>query len=356
MYDKGDSRMIFNLFVSIIGNVLKDTLFLSKKMHVFSFIFIAFLLLFCPGEAGAKTKIESIYCVVNDDVITETDFKIFYDYMRQAAVQSGRSLPGEREVLSNMISSLLIKQEAKRKGSMITPIDVTNQIRRFASMNGLRSIDQLKQVLPSQGMSWDIFYTMQENQLYMQELMGQMVSGVDPTINDIKDYYEKHKDDFFSIKEDQAVYKLARIQFIPQGENNFSEYREKRRDAEKVYEKLNEGESFEKMVRQYSEDASTKPTDGILGWMLPDELGYRTLTVVENLGSNEISEIFTDQNNAISIYKVIDKKTSGYIPFEKAKLLIKNRMLMEQREEALNRKIKNIKEESYIVEKHAFDS
>lgn len=137
---------------------------------------------------------------------------------------------------------------------------------------------------------------------------------------------------FFSVKPDITVEQEKEIQA----------------KADEVYKKLQEGEAWEKMVYQYSEDQESVEYDGVLPWFVPNRMAPEFVEVVYDLKNpGDISKPIKTYNG-YHILRLEDKKPVP--PFDEIKYEIRSRVLRDSRSKqstvAVIEKIK--KEYGYI--------
>ena len=317
---------------------------ISKKKLFFSFIL---MLQFSFDEI-----VEEIYFIVNDEIITKMDYEEREQVAAKIYFQQEKIFgdTAKQQVISNMIFTLLIKQEAKKNGIIITPQQVSNQIRTIIEMNDLGSIENLINILPSQGLSWDQFYSMQEISLYNQYLQGKLGSIIEPSEKEIKEYYQKNKEEF-RIKETLPHISLI---FIEKEKGmSFMEISKIAAEAKNLKNQLDKDPSqFEKLATEFSDDYKTKSSGGLQGWVTLSDFTEepKLWKKINQIGKNEISDVL-DTKKGFYIIKVNDLKATGYLPLSKARNLIIQNLAIKKREKALDQKLTEIKLNAVVEKK-----
>ena len=307
----------------------------KKKLF---FPFIVSILKFSFSEI-----VEEIYFVINDEIITKMDYEEKEQIAAKIYFQQGKIFQDadKQQIISNMIFSTLIKQEAKKNGIVISAQQVSNQIRTIIEMNDIGSIENLISILPSQGLSWEQFYSMQEISLYNQYLQGKLGSIAEPSEKEIKKYYQENKEEF-RIKE-----KLPHISLIfieKQKGMSFMEITKIAAKAKNIKKQLDKDPSqFEKLAKEFSDDYKTKSSGGLQGWVTVSDFTEEPnlWRKISQIDKNEISEIL-DTKKGFYIIKINDLKATGYLPLSKARNLIIQNLVRKQREKALEQKMKEV--------------
>jgi len=311
---------------------------------------------FAAAVPDTAFPVEEIYFIVNDEIITKIDYDEHAKYYLESArtgvtgTDAANKKISKEEIISNMITTSLIRWEAMKSGISVDGVDVTNRINRLARMNKLKDIDALIQVLPSLGMNYEYYFKLQKNQIFSEELIQRLITVSEPTAADVEDYYLKNKDTKFLIK--GRLFRLSRILIQASEESGFIEFRTLKKKAEKAYEEILAGLSFEEAVIKFSEDASSKSINGDIGYIFPDEFegDAEVLSVLAAAKAGDITPVARSQEG-FNIFKITELLTSGYVPFQKAQRLIKHTIVMEKKMAALEERLKKVRNNSVIIKK-----
>jgi len=161
--------------------------------------------------------------------------------------------------------------------------------------------------------------------LINQLLEKEIKASAKVTEKDIKDYYNKYKDDF--IMPNQV--RLSHI--VTKTED----------DAKKAYERLKKGEDFSKVASDLSVDKTSAKVGGDIGSFKRSEMSADIETIVFRLKKGEISEP-ARLKDGIHIFKATDIKGSQ-VEFEKVKGLIEQRLTAEKQRETFDKFIEGVK-------------
>ena len=133
-----------------------------------------------------------------------------------------------------------------------------------------------------------------------------------------------------------AKFKLRQVVVSGQGRSDD----EARRRAEEARTKLVAGEPFGKVVREYSNDPSSRASDGQIAGpynLLPDPVAAAARTVPLGQPSEPIST-----GRAYYVIVVDERVPSGTVPYEKAKVAVIEQEKTKFRKAALDEKLKSI--------------
>jgi peptidyl-prolyl cis-trans isomerase SurA len=299
---------------------------MRKKIPVFALIGLAALLAPAVGQV-----IEEIVAVVNDDVITLSQYKEQYD----ATVQQLRSaLQGEeyekqfqllkKDLLDMMITDLLLMQQAKEKNINVSE-QVKMAVENIKKENNIESDDDLKRGLQQQGLDYNQWLKQLEDNMQRQ---ATIYSDVDRTIvlddSEVVGYYKLHPEEFTEPEE----YHVRAIYLATEGKSPEALVEARNLIAGKV----KAGESFNALAKEYS-DGPAKEAEGDLGRFRKGELDKTLEQAVAKLKTGE---------------KLEEKKDSRLKAFEEVKKNVEERLYTEKKTKKLDEYLKTLREKSFI--------
>lgn len=242
-------------------------------------------------SAFAK-PVDKIVAIVNDQPITLSDTEKFRKKLATGGLvddallklSNPQTLLKDRNALLNeLIDEKLIDTEVKRKSMEVTIERVEQEIRSIAQNNGI-SRQQLQTALAAKGVSMSQYQDFIKTSLERQSLIEREVtSKIRISDEDISSYYMAKKGPSAS----QAFeYTLSHILLNPKNGGQESALNR----ARAVEEKLKNGQSFEKLAEQYSEDPGfTK--GGALGTFRTGEMLKDIEAAVRGVGPGETTGI-----------------------------------------------------------------
>jgi peptidyl-prolyl cis-trans isomerase SurA len=305
-----------------------------------------------PVEAEGKV-VEEIIARVNNEIITRSELEKARAAAAEDAQQecSGRCTPEQLRVaiedrqkfaLRDLIDQSLLAQRGKDMGISIEP-EVVKQLDQIRLQNKLKDLDELEKAVTSQGMNWDDFKNNIRNRLLTQEVIRREV-GSHITIghNDAMKYYEEHKKEF--VKQEQVA--LRAIEVKTEGKNE-SEVTELKAKAQKLHDRVKDGEDFGELAKRFS-DGATAQQGGYLGVYKRGELSKELEDLVFKMKKNEMTDVIETKQGFL-VLQVLERYSEGEQPFDKVENEIMDHLYSEKMEPALREYLKTLREQSYVV-------
>ncbi|MBE0425099.1 MAG: peptidylprolyl isomerase [Nitrospirae bacterium] len=234
--------------------------------------------------------------------ITQADLKRELKNLPEFAQKLFEGSSGKERFLDELVKKELLYQEAVKKG-----LDKDPEFR--SKVEDFKKITLIGQLL--------------EKEI---ELKTQV------TDQDVKDYYEKNKEDFADITQIRASHILVRTE----GE------------AKKILERLKKGEDFAKIARDNSIDTGSAKNGGELGFFSSGQMVPEFERAAARLKVGELSEPVKTQFG-YHIIKVTDKKAGKPLEFKEVQNLIFQRLTAEKQKAFFDSYIEGLKK-SYKVE------
>ena len=307
------------------------------KKIAFSTLYIClFILLFLTfvNISSARDVIDGVIAVVNDDVITLSEFE------EKLPNQSVKITPQqEKTILDQMIEQKLLEQEAEKLGIRVSESEVDNAIKSVIGKFNL-SDDQMKEVLAKENLTPEQFREQWRLQILSQKVIGSKLQGqLAVTEDEIEEYYKTN----YGSDEKIDEVKVAHILITPEAAGGEEQAKQR---AEEVAKLAKSGEDFGKLAGEYSNDTISSVKGGELG-------SFRRGDLVESLEnvaySTPVGEIAgpVESPAGYHIVKVLDKKTNeGNLDDYREE--IKEKLYREKAEQELSAWIDEIKSSAYI--------
>jgi len=252
---------------------------------------ILFLVLFSISFLFGQDVVDAIVAIVNDDIITISDYKIehdsIYDLLRSQFQGEEFTKQYEKEkegLLERMITERLLLQEAIRQDVRSTA-DIDGQIRNMIDgikkQYNIESDEEFRRLMAQQGVDYDNWKVQQEKNILQQALIFSEVGrsiAIDET--DVVNYYDLHPEEFTTL----PTYKLKGI-YISSEDKSEQEAQAK---MEEVNEKLTAGEDLESLAGQYSEGPE-KESQGDIGTYKKGDMDKTLEQAVANLEEGNLS-------------------------------------------------------------------
>lgn len=331
-----------------------------KAIKMVFIIAISLVLVFaavgCSGIAADK-EVAS----VDGEKITVQEFEFFLQSVKSQMESEAKPEEVEKlwdteeavkaakdKALEEVVKYKVQLKKAKELGLSLTEQEkeeVVEQKKSYVDYIGGR--ENYKKQLDEMKLSDKSFTTLLENYKLTEKLFNKITSeGTEYNISEqeIKEYYEKNKEDFKQEKVKAKHILFSTVddsgQPLPEDKQNEAE-----KKAEEIYEKIKNGEDFDQLMNEYSQDPGlqTNP-DGYTfgrGEMVPEfeQTAYA-------LKPGEVSEI-VKTDFGYHIIKVLDKFVD-YYPLDQVKEYLKRIIINEK----YNRQIEVWREQMDIQTNH----
>jgi parvulin-like peptidyl-prolyl isomerase len=283
--------------------------------------------------------------IVNDEVITLTQFKHEYELQLQSAQAQFKGEDLDKAIaqlkaglLDSMITGTLLLQMAKEKNMNVSD-QMKLAIENVKKVNNIETDDDLKRAVRAQGMEWESFLKQIEENIMRESII---YTEVNRTIvlddAEIVDFYKKHTADFVVPEE----YKLRAI-YLSTTEAAASALEAKKKEID---DKIKAGGDFAE-ISGASSDVPVKDSKGDLGMLKKNEMDKTLLAAVEKLKKGEISP-WVQAKNGLYLLKLEDKKEAKQLTFEEARKQIEDRTFAEKRDAKTVQFLDTLKKKSYI--------
>ncbi len=298
-----------------------------------------------PAVFGQEV-VEEIVAVVNDDIITLSEFRTQYE-LTEAQLRA-QQMPQEqfdqqiarfrKEFLNSMITEMLLLQKAKELGLNVQE-QVKATLEKIKQENNITSDADLRRAIEQQGTPYDLWIKQLEenilrNGVLYTEVERSIVLG-DP---EVVQYYKKNPGEFTTPTE----FKLRAIYVA--GDNRTAEEVEALKAA--IDAKLKSGAAFADTAAELS-DPPMKDAKGDLGTFKAGELEAALEAPVEKLKAGETSP-WVSNKNAWYLLQLVEKKDSFLRPFEDARKEVEEKIYNAKRAVKTEAFIKTLREKSYV--------
>jgi peptidyl-prolyl cis-trans isomerase SurA len=309
------------------------------------------------GDVEGKV-VEEIIARVNNEIITKSEL----DKARESAADSaredcnGRCTPEQLQVavedsqkfaLRDLIDQSLLAQRGKDMDINVEP-DVVKQLDQIRQKNNLKDLDDLEKAVTTQNLNWEDFKSTIRNRILTQEVIRREVgSHINITHDDEMKYYEEHKKDF--VRPEQVA--LSAIEIKTEGKKE-SEIPELKAKAQKLLDRVKEGEDFGELAKRFS-DGATAQQGGYLGQYKRGELSKELEDLVFKMNKNQLTDVIETKQGFL-VLKVLEHYEEGEQSFEKVENEIQERLYSQRMEPALREYLKTLREQSYVVIKPGY--
>ncbi len=296
--------------------------------------------------SAAPQAVEEIVAIVNEDIITLSEYK--QQFEGQIQQLKGRNLSQDaynkeydflkKELLNTMITDLLLLQQAKEKNLNVNE-ELKNNIENIKKENNLTSDEDLRRAIQQTGMTYEQWVNQYRDFLLKQMIMmSEVYRSIVLDDSEVVRYYKQHPDEFTVPTE----YKLHAVYLT--AENRTPEALEALK-AE-IGAKLKAGADFAETAAALA-DPPMKEAKGDLGTLKKDEVDKDLLAAIDKMKNGELSP-WVSAKNGWYLLKLDEKKESYLKPFDEARLSVQEKILGEKRKAKSDEFLARIKSESYI--------
>ena len=258
---------------------------------------------------------------VNDEVITEGEL----NHLLQS--QYGPS------ILDALITNKIVELEAKKLGIKLTDEEIEEEYNSYAESYG--GEEALLKAFESYNLTKDDIIKDIETYLLTLKVMEDYIGITD---EDVKTYFEEHKESFATPEQVEASHILVGDEAT----------------AKEVIEKLNAGEDFATLAKEYSTDTSNAEKGGELGYFGRGEMVAEFEDAAFAMNVGDVSKEPVETEFGYHIIKVTDKKEAKEADFETSKEQARD-MLVEERVNEQYSNWVNEKMEEYDIKTYLFD-
>jgi len=267
---------------------------MKKKIKFYSQV-IVFILFYFNFATASLAYSDRVLVIINEDVITQSEFSHRLQAVEQEIAQSGKSAPPglKKQLLESMVSDRLQIQEANRRGIRISDQELNQAIQRFAQQQNVTTQDLVANLVRS-GQSLERFQKTVRDSL---------------TISRLTEFYTRTQvvvpeyeiEGFIAVNgmdKDGTEYQLAHL-LIKQPEQNLEL-------AKRVRQEIIDGLSFQQAVLTYSEGTDAQE-GGVMGWRTPAKLPEVYVDALKGVPVGGITEVIQTANG-LHILKLLDTK------------------------------------------------
>lgn len=253
---------------------------------------IRYLFVLLATTSAHAKLVDKVVAVVNDAPITKSDVEKFKTKLKTGGlvddallktVDTAALQKDEKLLLNFIIDEKLIDTEVKHKNMEVTIERVEQEIRNIAKGNNI-SRQQLQTALAAKGVTISQYQDFIKTSLERQSLIEREVtSRIRISDEDVSSYYLSKKGPSGT---QIFEYSLSHILFMPKNGGDAAALKR----ANDVEEKLKNGQSFDKLAEQYSEDPAFSK-GGVLGQFKAGEMLKPIEEAVRKIGPGEVTPV-----------------------------------------------------------------
>lgn len=318
-----------------------------KKLLMMGLLIVACGVNFTGYAKPHEELLDKIIAVVNDDVITESEFHHALSIVKIQISQQGIKAPEEpvlkKQVLEQLINKKLQLQIAKQAGVQVTETDLDQAIGNIAQQNNL-SVGELYDHLTQEGMTKTAYRTEMRDQMTLQKLQQQeVISRINISKQELETFMRSKAWQSNSDKE----YHLEDILIPVSDTPSTQELAAAKKRAQDLIAKIKQGENFNKAAQAESSGEHALQ-GGDLGWRKLPEIPSAFAEEISHMKAKSIAGPIQTSNGYHIIRLAGVRALDNDKPAMDSKQ-VENLLLQRKFEEALQNWVSKIRSQAYIV-------
>ena len=247
----------------------------------------------------------------------------------------------KKEVLENLINRELFYQESQRQGIIVDEAAVNEQLRKLKER--FPSEAEFKSALSKANLSEDALKSQFKRGMAIQRFIDkQFVQKITVSDKDSKAYYDSHPDLFKQPEQVRARHILIKVN--PGGDE--SQKVEARKKMEKIQGRVQKGEDFAVLAKEFSEGPSSAK-GGDLGYFERGKMVKPFEEAAFTLRPGEVSDI-VETKFGYHLIKVMDKKPETTVAYEDIKDKLERHLKQEKVQRKLSLYVEKLKEKAKV--------
>lgn len=322
---------------------------MKKAISLLLMLVLVFTLAACSSGSNTGDYIAK----VNEDEITYTDYqKNFAIFKKQIESTVGSDIwtqdSGQgktynelfkEQILEKMIDEQLIMQEAEKMDISVSEEEINAQFEDFKTQ--VASLPDYQAYLDENEITDDFIKAQLRKDTIVQAYKNEFITSNEVSEEDIRNFYDENIEEFKAneVKASHILIKTVDDNMVPLAQDIVQE---KRETAQDLLDRINGGEDFAALAKEFSEDPASAVNGGDLGYFRKGVMVKEFEEAAFSLQPGEVSEL-VESSYGYHIIKLVDIKDET-TSFEDAKEGIKTTVS----EEAYNEKIQQLRDSSEI--------
>ena len=296
-----------------------------------------------------KQLVDRVVAVVNDEAITQSEVDVYLRplYEELKAQYDGEELMRQLhdlqlKLLNQIIEDRLVYQESKARGITVEDSEIEHMLEETRGRFGSEA--EFQELVSNESRLREIRENLRRQaaikKLHDQEIRSQVV--VSP--KEIEDYY-KNRQSEFAEEESLRVLSIT-VRKSEEAVQKGVIDEAARAKIEGLRGRILKGENFEKLAREFSEDANAKE-GGAVGWM---KRGTMLPAIEEPLFQMQAGGISPVLETPLGyhVFKVEEKKVSRTPPLEEVREKIRVVLYQEEARKRFKEWMEDLKRRAYI--------
>jgi peptidyl-prolyl cis-trans isomerase SurA len=262
---------------------------------------------FLPPAAASAHVIDSIFVVVNDEVITKNEMTARVRGIEQRMRAQGAQVPEQADLQRQVVEAMIVEraqmQLAKEMGVKVADRELDATIGRIAESQKL-TVQDMRNQMEKEGMAYSAFREEIRNEIMVQRLREHEVDRkIQVSDAEVDTYLAAEK----AAAADKVEMDLAQILVGIPSNASPEQIAARRARADDVMRQLRIGADFAKMAATYS-DAPDALKGGAIGWRDPDRLPPLFAVELRKLKPGQVTPVIKS-NTGFHILKIANQRS-----------------------------------------------
>ena len=299
------------------------------------------------GPSIGAVTLNRVVAVVNDDVITLHELNKKMKEMTGISPEKMRLqdqqkfLEMRKKVLELLIDQKIAQSQVQERGVKIDEKEIDDAIERVKRNNQWTQEDLIARI-NKEGISYKQYRNDIRADLERYQLINYAVnSKIIIREEELKKYYEDHKDEFTS----EGRVRIATIILMAKKHGDSKALENVRKKGEEILARLKQGEDFGALAKEFSQGPAAQQ-GGDLGTFKTNELDPELRKICQGIPQGGVSELLA-RPNGVQILKIVEKDEGNTRDFAEVKDAIYNILYKEEVDRLYNSWIKELRESSY---------
>jgi len=292
------------------------------------------------------TVVEEIVAMVNDQIISKSDYDRAEQDLDQEARQQGWSQQQLMEQRRDLLRSLIDKQLLLSKGKELGINGETEVIKRLDEMRKqyhMDSMEELQKAAEAQGVSWEDLKQQIRDTVITQEVISEEVGQhIQIAPSEIREYYNAHRQEFVRPEE----VKLSEILITTPNPDDAAQVAEAQKKAEGVEARLKGGADFATVARADS-GGPTAQEGGRLGDYKRGDLPKVMEDATFDLKAGQFTAPIRTKQGWL-ILEVTEHNQGGVAPLDEVQNEIQEKVGYSKMEPAMREYLAKLRDEAAI--------
>ena len=319
---------------------------LKKGAFLFLLSAVAVVTACGSGNASGHENSDDVVAIVNGVEITRSVFERQLEAQMQQYQAQGMQIDDEQrseieeQLLDQLIARELILQDGRDRGIAPSEEDVAAQLEQIKAQ--FPSEEAFEEALAQQNLTLEEIESDIAEQMVIEEILqGDVLRDTEVGEEAAREFYDDNPELFETPPQVRASHILVLTQNMDESE------REEARDRiEDIRRRIDEGEDFAELAREYSEDG-TAQDGGDLGFFSQGQMVPEFEEVAFDLEVGEMSDIVETQFGYHIIHKT-DESDEGVQSFEEALPQIEQFLGQQEQQELFRNYIDELRDQADV--------